>query len=58
MIPQVKKILYATDLSKNSSYAFLFATDMARGHDAKIFILHVIEPSRLTRKPFRASPLK
>ena len=23
MIPQIKKILYATDLSKNSEYAFL-----------------------------------
>ncbi len=44
MIPQVKKILYATDLSKNSAYAFLFATDMARRHDAKISILHVVEP--------------
>ncbi len=43
MIPQIKKILYATDLSKNSSYAFLFATDMARRHDARIVILHVIE---------------
>jgi len=43
MIPQIKKILYATDLSKNSSYAFLFATDMARRHDAKIVILHVLE---------------
>ncbi len=43
MIPQTKKILYATDLSKNSSYAFLFATDMARRHDAEIVILHVIE---------------
>jgi nucleotide-binding universal stress UspA family protein len=44
MIPKIKKILYATDLSKNSSYAFLFATDMARRHDAKIVILHAIEP--------------
>jgi len=44
MIPQIKKILYATDLSKNSSYAFLYATDMARRHDAKIVILHVFEP--------------
>ena len=44
MIPQIKKILYATDLSKNSSYAFLFATDMARSYDAKIVILHAIEP--------------
>ncbi len=44
VIPQVKKILYATDMSKNSSYAFLFATDMARRHDARIVILHVFEP--------------
>ncbi len=43
MIPQIKKILYATDLSKNSSYAFLFATDMARRSDARIVILHVLE---------------
>ena len=44
MIPQIKKILYATDLSKNSSYAFLYATDMARRHNAKIIILHAIDP--------------
>ncbi len=44
MIPQIKKILYATDRSKNSSYAFLYATDMARRHDAKIVIIHVIQP--------------
>ena len=43
MIPQIKKILYATDLSKNSSYAFLYATDIARRYSAKIVILHVIE---------------
>ncbi len=44
MIPQIKKILYATDLSKNSAYAFLYATDIAQRHDAKIVILHAIEP--------------
>jgi nucleotide-binding universal stress UspA family protein len=44
MIPQIKKILYATDLSKNSSYAFLYATDMAKRHHATIVILHAIEP--------------
>ncbi len=44
MILQIKKILYATDLSKNSSYAFLYAIDMAKRHDAKIIILHAIEP--------------
>ncbi len=44
MIPQIRKILYATDLSKNSAYAFLYAVDMAQRHDAKIVILHAIEP--------------
>ena len=44
MIPQIKKILYATDLSKNSTYAFHYAIDLARKHDAKIIILHCIEP--------------
>jgi nucleotide-binding universal stress UspA family protein len=44
MTPQIKRILYATDLSKNSSYAFLYAIDMANKHDAKIFILYAIEP--------------
>jgi nucleotide-binding universal stress UspA family protein len=42
MIPQIKNILYATDLSKNSSYAFLYAADMARRHNAKIIILHSV----------------
>jgi nucleotide-binding universal stress UspA family protein len=44
MIPQIKKILYTTDLSKNSAYAFRYAVDMAQRHEAKIVILHVIEP--------------
>ena len=44
MIPQIQKILYATDLSENSSYAFLYAIDMANRHGAKIIILHAIEP--------------
>jgi nucleotide-binding universal stress UspA family protein len=44
MIPEIKKILYTTDLSRNSAYAFHFAVDMARKRDARIAILHVIEP--------------
>ena len=44
MIPQIKKILYATDLSKNSAYAFYYAVDMAKKHDAEIVILHTLEP--------------
>jgi nucleotide-binding universal stress UspA family protein len=46
MIPEIKKILYATDLSKNSSYAFQYAADMAKKHNARIVILHSVEPFR------------
>ena len=44
MFPQIKKILYATDLSKNSSYAFYYAVDIAKKNNAKIVILHAVEP--------------
>lgn len=44
MIPKINRILYATDLSKNSSYAFLYAIDIAKKHNADIVILHAIEP--------------
>lgn len=43
MIPKIEKILYATDLSRNSAYAFSHAIDMAKRHDAKIVVLHAIE---------------
>ena len=46
MIPKIQRILYATDLSKNSSFAFVYAVDMAKRHDARIVILHSIEPNR------------
>lgn len=42
MIPQIKKILYATDLTKNSLYAFYFAADLARKYNTRIIILHCI----------------
>jgi len=44
MVPEIKRILYATDLSKNSSYAFYHAVNLARRFEAKITILHAIEP--------------
>jgi nucleotide-binding universal stress UspA family protein len=44
MIPEIKKILYATDLSKNSAYAFRYAMNMAEKYEAAVIILHVIEP--------------
>jgi nucleotide-binding universal stress UspA family protein len=43
MIPRIKKILYATDLTKNSAYAFRYAVNSTQKHDAEIHILHVIE---------------
>jgi len=43
MIPDIKKILYATDLSNNSAYAFRYAINSALKHDAGIIILHVFE---------------
>jgi nucleotide-binding universal stress UspA family protein len=44
MLPKIKRILYATDLSPNSKYAFGYAINSAIQHDAKIIILHVLEP--------------
>jgi len=44
MILKIRKILYATDLSENSAYAFYFAIDFAQKHNANIIILHVVEP--------------
>ena len=43
MIPKIQKILYATDLSPNSAYAFRYAVNSAEKHDAQIVILHVLE---------------
>ena len=43
MIPDIKKILYTTDLSKNARYAFSYAASLADRYDAKITIMHVLE---------------
>ena len=43
MIPKIQKILYATDLSENSAYAFRYAINSAIKHDASIIILHVLD---------------
>jgi len=44
MIPQIKKILFATDLSEKSAYAYYYAVHMAKRDEAKIVIFHAIEP--------------
>ena len=43
MKQDIKRILYATDLSDNSVYAFGYAIDLANKYDAEIAILHVID---------------
>ena len=44
MLPtvRIKKILYATDLSKNAHYAFAYAVSLANLYNATIVILHVL----------------
>ena len=44
MLPQIKKILYATDLSRNSAFVFQYALELAQEQGAVIVILHVVEP--------------
>ena len=43
MVPEIKKILFATDLSKNSRHAFNYTVSAADKYGATITILHVME---------------
>lgn len=43
MIPEIKKILYATDLSDNSRQSLSWAMALATKHNAKLLMLNVIE---------------
>jgi nucleotide-binding universal stress UspA family protein len=43
MVPEIKKILYATDLSESARHAFGYAARLASRFDAPLTILHVIE---------------
>ena len=43
MLPEIKKVLYATDLSRNSAFAFRYAMKFAEEQNADIVILHVLE---------------
>ncbi len=44
MLPEIKTILYATDLSAGSSHVFRYALSLARRYQAQVSILHVVEP--------------
>jgi nucleotide-binding universal stress UspA family protein len=43
MLPEIKNILYASDLSKNSAFAYRYALSCADKYDAAITIVHIIE---------------
>lgn len=43
MIPDINKILYTTDLSKNAAYALRYAIYFSKKFDAEIIIFHVME---------------
>ena len=43
MIPTIKRILYATDLSVSARHAFGYAADLAQRYDAKLTIVSVLE---------------
>lgn len=43
MLPEVKNILFATDLSANALFAFRYAAYLAKQCSAQISILHVME---------------
>ncbi len=43
MLPDIKKILCTTDLSRNAEYAFGYAASIANRYGAGITLLHVLE---------------
>lgn len=50
MLPDVKTILYASDIEEGSRPAFRAAVSMAGHYDASITFLHVIEPLSATAR--------
>jgi hypothetical protein len=62
MIPEIKKILYATDLSKNSVYAFRYALKVAEKVNSQIVISGERGPLGIGSSPktssYRSSSLR
>lgn len=48
MVPEIKRILYPTDMSETSNYAFGYAASLANRYDASITILHILKDQRPT----------
>jgi len=51
MTPDIKKILYATDLSPNSAYALRYALQSARLYNAEVIIMHAFETAYIGYAP-------
>lgn len=45
MVPKIKKIIFTTNLSKESRLAFDYAISLATQYEARLTVLHVIEES-------------
>jgi nucleotide-binding universal stress UspA family protein len=50
MIPEIKRVLFATDLSSNARFAFGYAVSLAERYDATITVLHVLEEMTASTK--------
>lgn len=44
MLPEIKKILYASDLGEHMRPVFRHAVSLAKTHNAKLVMLHILEP--------------
>ena len=42
MLPEINKILYATDLSKTAKVAMSWAMSLAEKHDAAVTVIHIM----------------
>lgn len=50
ILPDIKTILYVTDLGSKTRPVFRFAVSQARRYQAKLLMLHVVEPLGATGK--------
>ncbi len=44
MLPEIKKILYTTNLGESTRPVLKFAVSLAKKHEAQLYLLHVVEP--------------
>jgi nucleotide-binding universal stress UspA family protein len=48
MLPEIRKILYTTDLSEISNFAFSYAASLASRYDAVITVMHILKDAMPT----------